>query len=125
MLTGSVLWLKNGILGYGMSYRFAKDRDFQTYDKVTGDIPTENTDSRLREQTANVYVSLSKNYATGTSVSISATGEYYTIGNYRKWAVYPQASLTYVKSSEHLSSFRYRRIRLIRGIGICSLPSVI
>ena len=72
-------------LGYGMSYRFAKDRDFQTYDKVTGDIPTENTDSRLREQTANVYVSLSKNYATGTSVSISATGEYYTIGNYRKW----------------------------------------
>ena len=92
-------------LGYGMSYRFAKDRDFQTYDKVTGDIPTENTDSRLREQTANVYVSLSKNYATGTSVSISATGEYYTIGNYRKWAVYPQASLTYVKSSEHLFQF--------------------
>ena len=92
-------------LGYGMTYRFAKDRDFQTYDKVTGDIPTENTDSRLREQTANVYVSLSKNYATGTSVSISATGEYYTIGNYRKWAVYPQASLTYVKSSEHLFQF--------------------
>lgn len=112
-------------LGYGISYRFAKDRDFQTYDKVTGDIPPENTDSRLREQTANFYVSLSRNYATGTSVSVSATGEYYTIGSYRKWAVYPQASLTYVKSPNIYSSFRYQRIRLIRVIGICSLPSVI
>ena len=92
-------------LGYGVSYRFAKDRDFQTYDQVTGDIPTENTDSRLCEQTANVYVSLSKNYATGTSVSVSATGEYCTIGSYRKWAVYPQASLTYVKSPKHLFQF--------------------
>ena len=91
MLTGSVLWLKNGIWGTVCLTDLQKDRDFQTYDKVTGDIPTENTDSRLREQTANVYVSLSKNYATGTSVSISATGEYYTIGNYRKWAVYPQS----------------------------------
>ena len=109
-----------------MSYRFAKDRDFQTYDKVTGDIPTENTDSRLREQTANVYVSLSKNYATGTSVSISATGEYYTIGNYRKWAVYPQASLTYVKSSEHLFQFslsiRQERMVTLRMPPDISLP---
>ncbi len=26
------------------------------------------------------------------------TGEYYSIGNYRKWAFYPQASLTYMKT---------------------------
>ncbi|WP_305383270.1 outer membrane beta-barrel family protein, partial [uncultured Bacteroides sp.] len=55
-----------------------------------------------REQTASFYVSLSKNYATGTSLSVSATGEYYTIGNYHKWAVFPQASLTYFKTPEHL-----------------------
>ena len=89
-------------LGYGVSYRFAKDLDFQTYDKVTGDIQTQNTYSNLREQTASFYVSLSKNYATGTSLSVSATGEYYTIGNYHKWAVFPQASLTYFKTPEHL-----------------------
>lgn len=89
-------------LGYGVSYRFAKNLDFQTYDKVTGDIQTQNTYSNLREQTASFYVSLSKNYATGTSLSVSATGEYYTIGNYHKWAVFPQASLTYFKTPEHL-----------------------
>lgn len=88
--------------GYGASYRFAKDRDFQTYRQVTGDIHTENTNSDLKEQTANFYVSISKDYATGTSFSISATGEYYTIGNYSKWAVYPQASLTYLKTPEHI-----------------------
>ena len=89
-------------LGYGISYRFAKDLDFQTYDKVTGNIQTQNTYSNLREQTTNFYVSLSKNYTTGTSLSVSATGEYYTIGNYHKWAVYPQASLTYLKTPKHV-----------------------
>lgn len=89
-------------LGYGASYRFAKDRDFQTYDQVTGSIQTQNTSSDLKEQSTNFYVSLSKNYATGTSVSVSATGEYYTIGNYHKWAVYPQASLTYLKTPKHI-----------------------
>ena len=49
-------------LGYGVSYRFAKDIDFQTYDKVTGNIQTQNTYSNLREQTTSFYVSLSKNY---------------------------------------------------------------
>lgn len=89
-------------LGYGISYRFAKDFDFQTYDKVTGNIQTQNTYSNLREQTTSFYVSLSKNYTTGTSLSVSATGEYYTIGNYHKWAVYPQASLTYFKTPKHV-----------------------
>ena len=68
-------------LGYGVSYRFAKDRDFQTYSQVTGDIYTQDTYSDLKEQTAGFYVSLGRNYASGTSFSISATGEYYTIGN--------------------------------------------
>ena len=45
-------------LGYGVSYRFAKDIDFQTYDKVTGNIQTQNTYSNLREQTTSFYVSL-------------------------------------------------------------------
>lgn len=89
-------------LGYGVSYRFAKDIDFQTYDKVTGNIQTQNTYSNLREQTTSFYVSLSKNYTTGTSLSVSATGEYYTIGNYHKWAVYPQASLIYFKTPKHM-----------------------
>ena len=96
---------KGWSLGYGASYWFAKDRDFQTYDKVVGDIHTQNMYSDLKEQTTNFYVSLSKNYETGVSFSVSATGEYYTIGNYHKWAVYPQASLTYFKTPKHTFQF--------------------
>lgn len=96
---------KKWSLGYGASYRLAKDRDFQTYGEVSGDIQTQDTNSDLDEQTAGFYVSLSKNYDSGTSLSFSAAGEYYTIGDYRKWAVYPQASLTYLKNPKHVFQF--------------------
>ena len=89
-------------IGYGVAYRYAKDYDFQTYNNVTGNIQTENTEAKLNEQTASFYFSLNKNWTTGTSFSVSATGEYYAIDNYHKWAVYPQASLTYLKSPKHI-----------------------
>lgn len=92
-------------LGYGASYRFAKDRDFQTYNEVTGNIQTQNTSSNLKEQTTSFYVSLNKSYTTGTFLSFSATGEYYTISNYHKWAIYPQVSLTYLKVPKHMFQF--------------------
>ena len=92
----------NWSIGYGLSYSYAKDFDFQTYDNVTGNIKPENTEAWLDEQTTSFYFSLSRNWASGTSFSVSATGEYYTIGNYHKWAVYPQASLTYMKSPKHI-----------------------
>lgn len=88
-------------LGYGASYRVVKERDFQTYSEVTGNINPQNLHSDLQEQTTNFYTSLSKNYTTGTSISVSATGEYYTIGDYHKWSIYPQASLTYSKTPKH------------------------
>ena len=72
---------KDWNLGYGASYRFAKDRDFQTYNEVTGNIQTRNTYSNLKEQTTSFYISLNKNYTTGTFLSVSASGEYYIIGN--------------------------------------------
>ena len=92
----------NWNIGYGISYRYTKDFDFQTYDNVSGNIKPENTEARLDEQTTNFYFSLNKKWATGTSFSVSATGEYYTIGSYHKWAVYPQVSLTYLKSPKHI-----------------------
>lgn len=93
---------KDWEVGYGASFRFARDRDFQTYSQVTGDIRTEDTNSDLNEQTLDFYASLSKNFETGTSLSVSATGEYYTLGNEHKWAIYPQASLTYLKTPAHI-----------------------
>lgn len=89
-------------IGYGASYKFADDRDKQIYNKASGEVTIENTDSKLKEQTTNFYLSLSKKYDQGLSLAVSATGEYYTIGNYRKWAVYPQATLTYQQTPRHV-----------------------
>lgn len=89
-------------IGYGASYKFANDRDKQIYNKVSGEVTIQNTDSKLKEQTTNFYLSLSKKYEAGLSLAVSATGEYYTIGDYHKWAVYPQATLTYQKTPRHI-----------------------
>lgn len=92
---------KDWNVGYGASFRLAKDYDYQTYNQVTGDLTTQDIQSDLTEQTTNFYLSIGKDTQTGASFSLSATGEYYTIGNYRKWAVYPQASFTYSLNPKH------------------------
>lgn len=88
-------------VGYGASFRLAKDYDYQMYNQVTGNLTTQDIQSDLTEQTTNFYLSIGKDTQTGASFSLSATGEYYTIGNYRKWAVYPQASFTYSLNPKH------------------------
>lgn len=92
---------KDWNVGYGASFRLAKDYDYQMYNQVTGNLTTQDIQSDLTEQTTNFYLSIGKDTQTGASFSLSATGEYYTIGNYRKWAVYPQASFTYSLNPKH------------------------
>jgi endonuclease III len=93
---------KNWALGYGLSYSNAYDKDHQFYSDIKGNMQTLNTDSKITEQTTDFYIRTSKNYARGKSFSFSASGEYYTIGNYHKWAFYPQASWTYAKDPKHI-----------------------
>ncbi|EHL88985.1 outer membrane beta-barrel family protein [Coprobacter fastidiosus] len=93
---------RNWELGYGASFQFVRDKDFQIYNQVVGDIYTQNTSSDLKETTTNFYVSMNKKSKTGASFFVSATGEYYTISNYHKWAIYPQASFSYSRSLSHM-----------------------
>lgn len=88
-------------LGYGGSYRLVKDHDFQTFSETTGNLQPQNMYSDLKEQTASFYVSLNKSFTTGITLAVSATGEYYAIGSHHKWAIYPQASLTYSRTPKH------------------------
>lgn len=96
---------RNWTLSYGGSYENAYDKDNQYYQNVKGSMQTENTDTKVTEQTTDFYVSMGKNYETGPSFSVSASGEYYTIGSYHKWAFYPQASFTYFKTPKHVFIF--------------------
>lgn len=89
-------------LGFGLSYAYAHSRDEQIYHEVIGNVATSDTHSNLQEHTANLYASLRKPLSeAGSSVSLSVTGEYYRIGEYTRWALFPQASLFWVFNPQH------------------------
>ena len=88
-------------IGYGAAYKYTHTKDYQRYSNgAPADAPA--VDSRLDETTASLYLSATKQYATGVSFQLSATGEYYTIGNYKKCTLYPQASLTWFRNPNHI-----------------------
>lgn len=88
-------------LKYGVRYDYTDNKNAQFFNQTEGKDDMGNSSSRLYEQITNFYGGFDKEFENGLSLSLSATGEYYSIGNYHKWAVYPQASLTYSPSEKH------------------------
>lgn len=89
-------------IGFGASYTYSDDRDYQFFDVAETVNQIQNTDSHLKEYKANLYFSASKQFKKGFSFSASVNGEYYKIGDYKKWALYPQFSINYAKNSKHI-----------------------
>lgn len=90
-------------LNYGTSFTYASDRNSQFYTSATGmDLSNMNTNSRFREYTYNIYGGIEKNFNENLSLALSVAGEYYKLGDYHSWAVYPTAELTYVASPENI-----------------------
>lgn len=89
------------ILKYGIRYDYTDNKNGQCFNQAEGKENVDNSSSRLYEQITNFYAGFDKEFENGLSLSLSATGEYYSIGNYHKWAVYPQASLSYSPSEKH------------------------
>lgn len=88
-------------LKYGVRYDYTDNKNSQFFNQTEGKDDVGNSSSRLYEQITNFYGGFDKEFESGLSLSLSATGEYYSIGSYHKWAVYPQASLTYSPSEKH------------------------
>ncbi len=88
-------------LKYGVRYDYTDNKNSQFFNQTEGKDDVGNSSSRLYEQITNFYGGFDKEFENGLSLSFSATGEYYSIGDYHKWAVYPQASLTYSPSEKH------------------------
>lgn len=88
-------------LKYGVRYDYTDNKNVQFFNQTEGKDDVGNSSSRLYEQITNFYGGFDKEFENGLSLSLSATGEYYSIGDYHKWAVYPQASLTYSPSDKH------------------------
>ena len=88
-------------LGYGASYKYISTENYQRYSATLAQsVP--DVDERLDETTASLYLSAGKQYASGVSFNLSATGEYYQIGDYKKWSFYPQGSLTWFRNPNHI-----------------------
>lgn len=88
-------------LKYGVRYDYTDNKNAQFFNQTEGKEGVCNSSSCLYEQITNFYGGFDKEFENGLSLSLSATGEYYSIGDYHKWAVYPQASLTYSPSEKH------------------------
>ena len=88
-------------LNYGVRYDYTDNKNSQFFNQTEGKDDVGNSSSRLYEQITNFYGGFDKEFENGLSLSLSATGEYYSIGDYHKWAVYPQAILSYSPSEKH------------------------
>ncbi len=88
-------------LNYGTRFVYVHDNDHQYYTSEEG-MSDRNTDLRLDEYTYNLYAGSGKNFASGLSFSVSLTGEYYRRNGYDRWALFPQASLSWMASPEQI-----------------------
>lgn len=85
----------------GGAFGWAESHDWQRYLPREGSIDASDTESRLDEYTANLYAGASRQLAKG-SLSFSLAGEYYRMGDYENWSLYPQASFNWMFSKEHM-----------------------
>lgn len=98
---------KEWTLNYGGSYIYAKENDTQAYSEVKANFKPQDTNSNLNEQTIDFYGSLNKKISDKITFTVSATGEYYTIENYRKWSVYPRSSFDFKPSPGQVFQFSF------------------
>ncbi|MDR0892692.1 MAG: TonB-dependent receptor family protein [Mediterranea sp.] len=90
-------------LNYGAQYTYATDHSTQHYlPETRQDLSAQDTDSRLREQTANLYAGFETAVGDKLSLSASLTGEYYRYGNYKEWSTFPTLEATYAPATGHI-----------------------
>lgn len=88
-------------VGYGATYRNSNSDDYQHY--ASGNtLGGEDVNSSLSEHTAEAYISVGRSLPSGLSFSLSATGEYYKVNNVTRFTIYPQGSLTFMRTPDHI-----------------------
>lgn len=90
----------------GTAFGFSASHDWQHYTVLEGEPVTVDTDARLDEYTGNIYAGIGRQFAK-TGFSISLAGEYYRLGDYENWSLYPQASLSWMPSEKHILQFNF------------------
>jgi hypothetical protein len=93
-------------LKYGGQYLYTNDHSTVFYQTQTGDDKSkDNSDSKLYETTANAYLGFGGNIGSKFSFEASFSGEYYKIGSYKEWTLFPTLSATYTLSPGNIFQF--------------------
>ena len=90
----------------GGAFAFARSHDWQHYTILEGDPATSDTDARLDEYTANLYAGFGRQFGR-VGFTASLAGEYYRLGDYENWSLYPQASLNWMPSERHIVQLNF------------------
>ena len=99
---------KDWTLNYGAQYMHATDKSFQTYHStVNENISASNMGSRQKEYTTNAYLGFEKNIGAKLSVAAAITPEYYKLGYYDEWTIFPSLEATYIISPSHIMQLSF------------------
>ena len=90
----------------GGAFAFARSHDWQHYTVLEGAPTTSDTDARLDEYTGNLYAGFGRQFGK-VGFSASLAGEYYRLGDYENWSLYPQASLNWTPSERHILQLNF------------------
>ena len=93
-------------LTVGGAFAFARSHDWQHYTVLEGVSATSDTDARLDEYTGNLYAGFGRQFGK-VGFSASLAGEYYRLGGYENWALYPQATMTWMPSEQHIIQLNF------------------
>ena len=86
-------------LNYGGQYMYATDKSAQFYQSLTStDMSGMDVNSTLDEYTANAYMGFERNFGQRLSITASLMGEYYKIGDFDEWTVFPALEMRYFVS---------------------------
>lgn len=89
-------------LGYGVLYAHSSNLNEQFFGECETDRETRDLRTRFVEDKVNFYLSGAGRFGKAFSVDASLKGEYYRIGDYEKWSVYPRFSLMYAPGKRHI-----------------------
>lgn len=90
----------------GGAFAFARSHDWQHYTVLEGSPATSDTDAQLDEYTGNLYAGVGRQFGK-VGFSASLAGEYYRLGDYENWSLYPQASLNWMPSERHIVQLNF------------------
>lgn len=100
-------------LNYGAKYEYTKNRNIHYYNNLPDESGNgQHSTSEIEEQTAQIYASTGKSFFNNKlSIEFALTGEIYQIGDYKKNAILPNATITYTPSSDHILQLSYNTLR--------------